>query len=186
MARIPYFDVETAEGRTKQALEQVPPLNIFRMMAHSGPLLGRFLQLGQGILGETELDPILRELAIVRVGLLSGASYEVHQHDAISRQLGMSEDKIAGLREGPGAAPFSDLENAVLAYTDDIVKNVRASDSTFNPLLEAIGPKQLQELTVTIGFYMMVSRFLETFDVDIEDEGGASGADISALRQDQA
>jgi len=49
-----------------------------------------------------------------------------------------------------------------------VVANVRAGDATFKPLLEALGPKVLQELTVTIGFYMLVSRFLETFDVDIE------------------
>ena len=29
--------------------------------------------------------------------------------------------------------------------------------------------QELQELTVTIGFYMCVSRYLETFGVDIEE-----------------
>jgi hypothetical protein len=28
----------------------------------------------------------------------------------------------------------------------------------------------MQELTMTVGFYMMVSRFLETFDVDLKEE----------------
>ena len=28
----------------------------------------------------------------------------------------------------------------------------------------------MQELTITIGYYTMVSNFLETFDVDIEDK----------------
>ena len=28
----------------------------------------------------------------------------------------------------------------------------------------------MQELTITVGYYMMVLHFLETFDVDIEKE----------------
>ena len=56
-----------------------------------------------------------------------------------------------------------------MAYTDDVLKNVKASDATFNPLLEKLGARQLQELTITIGFYMLVSRYLETFEVDLED-----------------
>ena len=46
---------------------------------------------------------------------------------------------------------------------------MRASDATFDPLHEALSLQELEELTVTIGFYMLVSRYLETFGVDIED-----------------
>ncbi len=110
----------------------------------------------------------MREIAIVRVGVLSRASYEVHQHERISRRLGMSDELIAGIHAGPEAAVFTPLQNQVMAFTDDVVANVRACDATFEPLKTALGFKALQELTVTIGYYMLVSRFLETFDVDIE------------------
>jgi hypothetical protein len=59
-----------------------------------------------------------------------------------------------------------------------VVLNVRASDATFVPAREALGDKVLQELTVIIGFYMLVSRFLETFDVDI-DEGDLPSVKVS-------
>ena len=41
-----------------------------------------------------------------------------------------------------------------------------------------LSPREVQELTVTIGYYMLVSRFLETFDIEIESsdvELGATG-----------
>jgi len=169
MARIPYFDPAQATGKAVNAYAALPNLNIFRMLGHSGDLLEGFSRFGGYLLNRTVLDPILREIAIVRVGVLSKASYEVHQHEAISRRLGMSDELIAAIHEGPGAAAFTDLQRQVMAFTDDVVANVRAGDATFNPLRDALGPKALQELTVTIGFYMLVSRFLETFDVDIED-----------------
>lgn len=169
MARIPYFDIDKAEGRAKKAYEKLPKLNIFRMLGHSGELVDGFNRLGSQILYFTKIDPILREIAIIRVGVLSKATYEVYQHERIGRQLGMSDAKIEAIHEGPDATAFSDIEKEVMRYTDDVVKNVRASDATFNALTRRLSHQEMQELTLTIGYYMMVSRFLETFDVDIED-----------------
>ena len=173
MARIPYFDIDKAEGRAKKAYEKLPKLNIFRMLGHSGELVDGFNRLGSQLLYFTKLDPVLREIAIIRVGVLSKATYEVHQHERIGRQLGMSEAKIAAIHEGPEAAAFSEVEKEIMRFTDDVVKNVRASDATFAPLAKRFSHKEMQELTLTVGYYMMVSRFLETFGVDIE--GAAAG-----------
>jgi len=169
MARIPYFDIDKAQGRAKKAYEKLPKLNIFRMLGHSGELVDGFNRLGAQILYFTKLDPILREIAIIRVGVLSRAGYEVHQHERIGRQLGMSDAKIAAIHEGPEAAAFSEIERDIMRFTDDVVENVRASDATFSALARRLSHQEMQELTLTIGYYMMVSRFLETFDVDIED-----------------
>ena len=87
MARIPYFDPAQARGRARDWYGKLPPLNIFRMMGHSGEMLDGFVRLGNQILAFSEIDPVLREIAIVRVGVLSNARYEVHQHEAISRRL---------------------------------------------------------------------------------------------------
>jgi alkylhydroperoxidase family enzyme len=56
-----------------------------------------------------------------------------------------------------------------MLFVDDVVAHVRASDMTFAPLAKILSAQEMQELTMTIGFYMMVSRFLETFDVDLEE-----------------
>jgi alkylhydroperoxidase family enzyme len=171
MARIPYFDLSLAQGRAKKQIDRLPPLNIFRMLGHSGELLDGFSKFGGQILNFTDLDPVLREIAIIRVGVLSGATYEVHQHRRIGRGAGMSQALIDAIDEGPDAAVFTPLQRQIMAFTDDVVKNVRARDATFDPLCKALGYKQIQELVLTIGYYMLVSRFLETFDVEIEAKG---------------
>lgn len=168
MARIPYFDPATATGRSADVYAKLPPLNVFRMLGHSGDLLPAFVTMGNQLLMHGTLDPVLREIAIVRVGLLCGSGYEVQQHDAICRRLGMSDALITAIRDGADAPAFDDLQAMVMRYTDDVVHNVRASDATFEPLRARLSVKALSELTMAIGFYMMVSRFLETFDVDLE------------------
>jgi alkylhydroperoxidase family enzyme len=166
MARIPYFEPSEPAG---PAAEGLPTMNILRMLGHTGEMMGPFSRFGMYLLNETSLDPVLREIAIIRVGVLSKASYEVYQHEAIGRRVGMSEDLIAGVHEGPGARVFTELQRQVMAFTDDIVANIRAGDATFNPLRDALGYKALQELVMVIGMYMLVSRYLETFEVEIED-----------------
>ena len=87
--------------------------------------------MGNALLYRCELDPVLRELAILRVGRLSRAAYEVFQHERIAREAGVTDDKIAALRDATIEAPaFSDNEKAVLRFADDVVRNVRASDKT--------------------------------------------------------
>jgi alkylhydroperoxidase family enzyme len=180
MARIPYFDVTQATGRAAKAFAKAPPLNIFRMLGHAGELVDGFSRFGGQILNFMDLDPVLREIAIVRVGVLSGAGYEVYQHERISRGIGMSDALIAGIHEGPAAAVFDAAQREVVTFTDDVVANVRASDAAFQPILARHGAKGAQELVLTIGYYMMVSRFLETFDVDIE-ETPVAGPKVSGL-----
>jgi len=175
MARIPYPDPSSLQPETQETLAKIgdPPMNIFRMLAGGEGLLRAFSRFGNHLLFKSKLDPVLREIAIVRVGVLSDATYEVFQHERISRGIGMSEELLAGIRNGADDPVFTELQATVMRYTDDVVQNVRASDSTFDPLHEALSLQELEELTVTIGFYMLVSRYLETFGVDIEQPGGA-------------
>ena len=163
MARIPYFDTSKATGRAAKTYEKLPNLNIFRMLGHSGDMIDGFIKLGNEILIHGDLDPVLREIAIVRTGVLRGSTYEVYQHEEISRKIGMSEELIKAIHEGPEAKVFDETQRQVMRFTDDVVKNTRASDATFNPLAEKLGYKQLQELIITNAFYTILLNFLYTF-----------------------
>jgi 4-carboxymuconolactone decarboxylase len=170
VARIPYRDPKTYSEDVAKLMGKAPAMNIFRMLTHADAAARQYMRLGNALLTRGELDPVLRELAILRVGHLSRAQYEVHQHERIGRDLGIAEEKLEALKQGAEAPPFSPLEKAVLRFTDDVAANVRASEMTFAPLRERLSERALAELTLCIGFYMMTCRFLETFDVDLEPE----------------
>lgn len=168
MARVPYPEADQLDADTRELLGKLRGLNIFRMLSWSPHLLRPFVRLGNGFLAKGTLDPVLREIAILRVGYLSKATYETFQHERIGKSVGMSDALIAAVKEGPSASGFTPMQAKVMRYVDDLVHNVRASDATFEPLREELGVTTLQELTLVTGYYMMVSRFLETFGVDIE------------------
>jgi 4-carboxymuconolactone decarboxylase len=171
MARIPYFDMAKAPASYTQLLGKRPPLNLYRMLPHAGPAAEGFLKLGGALLRENELDSQLREMVILRVGILSNAGYEVHQHKRIARKVGLAEAKIAALEQGADISVFNQLELLVLRFTDQLFHHVKASDEMFREMQQHFSPRQIAEIVLTVGFYMMVSRFLENFEVDIEPSG---------------
>jgi len=170
MARIPYRDIESAPERIKELLAKNKGANIFRMMAHADNALEPYLRLGHALLFKGELDPKLREMAIVRVGQLCGAPYEVLAHEKIAKDVGTAPDKIAALGQGSRAAIFTPLERDVVRLAEEMTVMKRGAPNTVEALHKALGPRALAELVMSIGYYLLTSTFLETFQIDLETE----------------
>jgi 4-carboxymuconolactone decarboxylase len=172
MARIPYFDMSQASEKYQALLKSRHPLNLYRMLPHAGESAASgFLALGSALLRDNAIDSQLREIAILRVGILSQAGYEVHQHRRVAKQLGMGDATLAALEPGADTSVLTPDEKLVLEFTDVVFREVKAPDALFQRVAERFGYRETGELVLTIGFYMMVSRFLENFEVDIEPPG---------------
>lgn len=170
MARIPYPDPDQISSELKQAMGSRPPLNIVRMIAHAESSAIGFISLGGALLERNnDLESQLRELVIIRVGILCGSEYEVYQHKRLARKIGVSDEKVTALGEGSASGEFDDLERKVLLYTEAVVRDVKADTATFEAVAELLSHRAMIELTLVIGFYMMVSRVLENFEVEIEN-----------------
>jgi len=166
MARMPYVDVETAHWLARDLMLRRPGRNLHRMLAHAPRVGDAFTRLADALRWEDELDPVLRELAMLRVGMTLKCAYEVRAHTIIARRVGVPDEKISALEGDIAAGPFSDLERVVLRFTDDLISNVRASDATFDPVAAALPPGGVVALVITIGTYLTACRILETFDID--------------------
>jgi alkylhydroperoxidase family enzyme len=168
MARIDYSDPARANDRTRELLGKNRDANIFRMMAHSPSHLEQYCRLGGAIRHKGELDPVLRELAITRTGILCEAPYEITAHKRIGKNVGVTDAQNEALDNWQQATCFNEVQRAALAFTDEIVKLRRPTDSTFNAIRSKLTPGALVELQLAVGFYIMTSKFLETFDIDMQ------------------
>jgi len=169
MARIPYPDLSTAPEDVQAMAAKLPPLNIFRMLPHVPTFLRGFGKLGSAILSQAALDARRRELIILRVGRRSPAPYEWQQHVPIGRTCGVTDDDIAALERGDAEAPcFDECDRVILRLTDELLLAPRASDATLAAMRAHFSDRELCEAVMTIGYYMMVARFLETTGVDLE------------------
>ncbi len=160
-------------------LEPLPvKLNIFKLMAHAETNFAPLVRLGASILAQQKLDARLRELAILRVAKLSEAEYEWVQHVPIAKLGGASDAEIEALERGDGeAACFGELERAVLRFTDEVVREVGASDATFAAIAKHLSHQEIVELILAIGFYMTMARLMETTRIDLEPPAGAQVVD---------
>ena len=169
MPRIPYPDLSNAPEDVRTLAARLPALNIFRMLPHAPTFLRGFGRLGTAILSQAALDARLRELIILRVGQRSPAPYEWQQHVPIGRACGVSDDDIAALERDDTEAPcFAERDRIVLRLTDELLLAPRASDATLAAMRKHFSDREVCEAVMTIGFYMMVARFLETTGVDLE------------------
>src|ERR1700716_652938 len=172
MARIEYCDTSKSSERTREILGKNRNANIFRMMAHSPSYFEQYCRLGGAIRRKGELDQVVRELAITRTRILCEAPYEVVAHKRIGKNVGVTDEQNAALEDWKSATCFNDLQRAALAFTDEIINLRRPTDATFNAVAAKLTPAALIELQLSVGFYLMTSKFLETFAIDMEPVTG--------------
>src|ERR1700689_4711621 len=168
MARIDYCDTTKSDERTREILGKNRNANIFRMMSHSPKYFEQYCRLGGAIRHRGELDPVVRELAITRTGILCEAPYEIVAHKRIGKSVGVTDEQNAGLEDWQSAGCFDETQRAALAFTDEIVKLRRPTDATFGAIATKLTPAALVELQLSVGFYIMTSKFLETFAIDLQ------------------
>ena len=167
MARIDYCDTTKSNERTREILGKNRNANIFRMMAHSPSYFEQYCRLGGAIRHKGELDPVVRELAITRTGILCEAPYEVVAHKRIGKNVGVTDEQNEALENWQSATCFNEVQRAALAFTDEIVKLRRPTDATFKRSRQT-DAGALVELQLSVGFYIMTSKFLETFAIDMQ------------------
>jgi 4-carboxymuconolactone decarboxylase len=182
VARLPYVDPADPPEPVRDALRRVPPLNIFRMMANAETAFRPWLRWGATLLGELELDPLLRELAILRVARLTPhADYEWVQHVPLARAAGASDPQVAALdHDNVDADCFSDEERLVLRFTTEVLRDAQASDATLEKLSAILSPREIVELLMVIGQYMMLARVMATTRMEIDEPAGPGA--LSAAR----
>jgi alkylhydroperoxidase family enzyme len=120
-----------------------------------------------------QLDPKLRELGQTRAGFSVGSQFVFSQHCKASRDAGLSETQIEAIPHWQVADCFSELERAILAYTDALVlQRGRVPDGVFAVLKAHLSDEEILEFTYVTCTYMMhavMSRALRLEYDDVEE-----------------
>lgn len=171
-ARIQPLSDEAAAPAVKETFDKMAAngaavLNIYRTLGHSPGGFKGFITLGRQLLYKGTLPGDLRELVIVRVSELTKATYEHTKHMVIGKNEGLTQEKLTGMGNLQSGG-YSEKEIAALNYTKEVTLNVQVKDETFTALNPHFSPAEIVELTLVIGYYNMVSRFLEPLGVELE------------------
>ena len=181
MARIPYPDRAVLDPRAQQALAAAPPLNIFRLLAHSNRAFSAYTRFGAAVLTKMTLDPKLRELAILEVARHERAEYEWVQHVDLALALGVLEGQIAAVAGGPPYVDgrFSQTEQAILEFTTAVLRSPEVADEVFARVSDQLPPHQIVELLMAIGNYLMLARVMTVLQIEPDPPMGAAVLEAS-------
>ena len=164
---LPTDDELTPELR--ELLANLPALNVFRMLAGAPEAVRPFMRLG-GALLSGPLDARRREIAVLRVAHATRAPYEWAQHVQLARNVGVSDSEIGAIDTEEPVTSLDDECNLICRVADEVSRDVRLSDEALELILDRYGPRESAELILLVSYYNMVSRFLESTRVEVEDE----------------
>ena len=189
-ARIPLLSDSELDPAAAEVLDRLRGLgdgrilNLFAALAHHPDLLRHWLVLGNHVLGKSTLPPRERELVILRVGWLCGAEYEWGQHVAIARGIGIGDEEIRRVADGPDVPGWSPRERAILRATDELVTCRDLADETFASLREHLGIPECLDLIFAVGQYALVSTVLRSLRIPLDP--GVAGFEETAGRRPPA
>ncbi len=166
--KIPLPTDDDLRPEHREMLADLPPLNVFRMVAGAPRAVRPFLELGGAVLS-TALDARRREIAVLRVAHATHAPYEWAQHEQLARNVGVSDAEIDAIDKEEPVASLDEECNLICRVADEVTRDVRLSDEALAQVIDRYGPRETAELILLVSYYNMVSRFLESTRVEVED-----------------
>lgn len=170
--RIERLTVEEAKRRAEEIglAPAFGELNVFRVLLHHPTLTKAIADLLVTLLYRGVLDARLRELAIMRIGWVTGSEYEWTQHWAVALGLDVPADDLLALRDWRASDRFSPADRAVLAATDDTLETGAIRPETWAACEQQLASAEERlELVAAIGNWRLFSQLLRSLEIPLEE-----------------
>jgi alkylhydroperoxidase family enzyme len=151
------------EGRPKA-------LNALGTLAQYPELARAYHVFNGHVIYNTSLSPRQRELLVLRVAAVRGSEYEWAQHVVLAADVGISDDEVGQVAEGPDAPGWSAFEAALVRAVDELVADALITDATWATLAAELDTQQLMDVVFTVGSYDLLAMAFRTFGVALDDD----------------
>lgn len=139
----------------------------FNAMLYSPKLGDPCQQLGAAVRFEGELQPQVRELAILTVAAHWQAQYEWWAHEKIAREEGLDEAIIAGVKTGELPDSVMPEQAAVYRFARELLDRQKVSDRQYGETVALLGESGVVELVMLLGYYTLIAMTLNVFQVPL-------------------
>lgn len=143
-------------------------LNVLKMFAGTEDLYEATIGIVKAMFQAKGIDPRTREMIILRAAKVLNAPYEAQANVRMAKNAGLSAVEIdAGAADGPvsGIDPEYIL---VCKATDELSKSGTLRDETLRELLDRYGETISRKILLMIGWFNMLSLFLNGCRVPLE------------------
>ena len=163
---------QAAQERAKTGAKVI---NLTLTTGHAPKIARATNVLAQTIRNGVETPRLVIELAILRTAFVVGSAYELAAHKVLAKGCNYPQAKIDGVETWPKSADlFEPRENALLAYVDQMTHGGNVDDPTYDKFATFFPPREIVELTVTIGNYYGNGLLTKALRVKAEADGRVS------------
>jgi 4-carboxymuconolactone decarboxylase len=154
------FDVFVESGR------EVPML--YRLLGNAPDMLAAWVGLAWPLRAKATTSRALRELIIMRIAVLTRASYEWNAHWPAALKAGVTIEQLNAVGVGADSDEFDAAERATLRCTEEIILDGGASAGSMADLRAHFSDGECVELVLTATFYACVSRTLASLGLEAD------------------
>ncbi len=170
---IEYPDFAGLPEPVRKKFDSLPTkVNFFRMLGYSPGTFVEIIDLTNAIFKNLTLSDYHKEFLVLLVAAHEGADYEWEQHVSISHAAGVREDQFIAIAENrlADAQAFDERERILLNFGKTILVRGKAPGVVFRRALENFSVQELSDAMIVIGYYRMLSGFIQTFDLPIDPQ----------------
>jgi alkylhydroperoxidase family enzyme len=117
----------------------------------------------------SDLPPRDRYVILLRTLQLCNENYELTHHVALARNVGMTDVEINAARWADGVV-LSSFERTLASAAEELVRDQRVGDGTWEELSERYSRIQLMELVGLVGGWVMIAMMTKSFDIEVEND----------------
>jgi hypothetical protein len=88
----------------------------------------------------------------------------------VAKMTGVTESEIQIIADEDPVTSLDEESNLLCRVADEIGRDVRLGDEALSLILDRYGVRGATELILCVSYFNMVSRFLESTRVELEDE----------------
>jgi 4-carboxymuconolactone decarboxylase len=146
-------------------------LNVYKLLLHSPDLARTWFDHVGAVRWKTQLTGRLREIVIIRIAHLNHIDYVLAQHvPGLALAEGLNAAECDALADWRATALFDARERAALAYAEAMTLHTSVPDDIFAAVRSHFDDREIVELSVLIGTYLMHNRVMKALDIDLEPE----------------
>ncbi len=165
---IPLPSEQTVQHMIGKSYDPEKVLNVLKMFAGTEGMFEATIGIVKAMFQAKGIDPKIREMIILRAAKVLNAPYEAQANVRMAKNVGLSSAEIdAAATDGPvsGINPEYIL---VCKATDELSKSGTLRDETLRELLDKYGETISRKIVLMIGWFNMLSLFLNGCRVPLE------------------
>ena len=173
MPRVRYIEKSDMEPEHQHVYEEIAGSRggvnrNFQALLNSPLATSNMAAMGAYVRFETPLPPRVKALAVLTTAREADGDYVWTVNVSQAASAGVEEEVIKAINERRAPQGLDAEDAAIVKFTQELLRQHRVSDATFQPVKRRLGDSGVVDLLVLIGYYNSLSHALSALEVELQ------------------